>query len=140
VAPATRVTSLLLRIIVDAAPGGPVAPANAETAAAQAAGTALSPIRSCLPPGIPEALIRRRLMVWTRLFGGVISFELNGQRPQVAGRNRVTVTPSSPRASGGGSLFQVSADRVPDFDMVSSEMPRILPDEIEQRIKERFSS
>jgi hypothetical protein len=79
-------------------------------------------------------------MVWTGLFGGVISFELNGQRPQVAGRNQVTVTPSSPRASGGGSLFQVSADRVPDFGMVSSAMPRILPDEIEQRIKERFSS
>jgi hypothetical protein len=57
------------------------APPNAD---AQAAGTALSPIRSCLPPGIPEALIQRRLMVWTGLFA-VISFELNGQRPQVAG-------------------------------------------------------
>lgn len=61
-------------------------PANAETADAQAPGTALSPIRSCLPPGIPEALIQRGLMVWTALFG-VIWFELNGQRPQVAGRN-----------------------------------------------------
>ena len=61
-------------------------PANAETADAQVAGTALSPIRSCLPPGIPEALIQRRLMVWTGLFG-VISYELNGQRPQVTGRN-----------------------------------------------------
>ena len=59
-------------------------PANAETADAQAAGTALRPIRSCLPPGIPEALIQRGLMVWTGLFG-VISFELNGQRLQVAG-------------------------------------------------------
>jgi hypothetical protein len=67
VAPATRVTSLLLRIIVDAAPEGLVPPANAETADAQAAGTALSAIRSCLPPGIPEALIQRRLMVWTGL-------------------------------------------------------------------------
>ena len=59
-------------------------PANAGTADAQAAGTVLSPIRSCLPPGIPEALIQRGLMVWTALFG-VIWFELNGQRPQVAG-------------------------------------------------------
>jgi hypothetical protein len=76
---------------------------NAETADAQAAGTTLSPIRPCLPPGIPEALIQRGLKVWTGLFG-VISFELNGQRPQVAGRNPVTVTPSSPGASGAGSL------------------------------------
>jgi hypothetical protein len=74
---------------------------DAETADAQAAGTALSPIRPCLPPGIPEALIQRGLKVWTGLFG-VISFELNGQRPQAAGRN--PVTPSSPGASGAGSL------------------------------------
>jgi hypothetical protein len=78
--------SLLLRIIVEAPPGGRVPPANAETADAQAAGTALSPIRSCLPAGIPEALIQRELMVWTGLLG-VIWFELNGQRPQVVGRN-----------------------------------------------------
>ena len=115
-------------------PGGRVPPANAETADAQAAGTALSPIRSCLPPGIPEALIQRGLMVWTGLFG-VISFELNGQRPPVAGRKPVTVTPSSPSASSTGPLSQVSADRVPDLGMVSSEMPRVLPAEIEQRIR-----
>jgi len=99
-----------------------VPPANAETADAQAAGTALSPIRSCLPPGIPEALIQRGLMVWTGL-SGVISFQLSGQRPPVAGRKPVTVTPSSPSASGTGSVSQVSADRVPDLGMVSSEMP-----------------
>jgi len=40
--------------------------------------------------------------MWTGLFG-VISFELNAQRPQVAG-DPVTVTPSSPGASGAGSL------------------------------------
>jgi hypothetical protein len=52
-----------VQIIVDAAPERPV------------------------PPGIPEALIQRRLMVWTGLFG-VISYELNGQRPQVTGGTR----------------------------------------------------
>jgi hypothetical protein len=66
---------------------------------------------------------------------GVISSELNGQRPQAAGRNPVTVTPSSPSASGTGSLSWVPADRVPNPDMVASEVPRILPAEIEQELK-----
>jgi hypothetical protein len=57
-----------------------VPPANVETADAQT-GTALSPIRSRLPPGIPETLSQRGLMAWTALFG-VISFNLtpNGHR------------------------------------------------------------
>jgi hypothetical protein len=78
-------------------------------------------------------------MVWTSLFG-VISFELNGQRPQAAGRNPVTVAPYSPSASGTGSLSCVPADRVPDLDMVFSEMLRVLPSEIEQELKKGSSS
>jgi hypothetical protein len=89
------VTSLLLRIIVDAAPKGRRRPRTRRPRTPRRQGTALSPIRSCLPPGILETLIQRGLMVWTSLFG-VISFELNGQPPQAAGRNPVTVTPSSP--------------------------------------------
>ena len=40
--------------------------------------SALAPIRSYLPSGVPAPLVQRALMVWTNLFG-VISFELFGQ-------------------------------------------------------------
>lgn len=81
VAPATRVTTLLMWIIIDATAQGrvPVADQQADDATAAAA---LAPIRSYLPPGIPAPLIQRALMVWTGLFGAV-SFELYGQLHQV---------------------------------------------------------
>ena len=82
VPPATRVTTLLLTIIVDAATAGRVA--DADTQDAQALATPLAPIRSHLPPGVPAPLVQRALMVWTNLFG-VISFELYGQLHQVVG-------------------------------------------------------
>lgn len=75
VEPATRVPSLLLHIIVDAAPG----PAEADDPAVAAA---LAPIRSYLPPGLPTGLVQRAIMVWTGLFGA-ISFELYGHLHQV---------------------------------------------------------
>ncbi len=99
VRPATRVTALLLWIIVDATSTGRVAAADpqhtdAQDAGAQDAGAqdagdqpvaaALAPIRSHLPPGVPASLVQRALMVWTNLFG-VISFELYGQLHNVVG-------------------------------------------------------
>jgi hypothetical protein len=88
VPPATRVTTLLLTIIVDAATAGRVADAEAEaegeTQDARALATPLAPIRSHLPAGVPAPLVQRALMVWTNLFG-VISFELYGQLHQVVG-------------------------------------------------------
>ena len=83
VAPATRVTTLLVRIIIDATAQGRVPAADQQADDATAAG-ALTPIRSYLPPGIPAPVIQRALMVWTGLFG-VISFELYGQLHQVVG-------------------------------------------------------
>src|SRR5215470_13579273 len=68
VRPASRVTTLLLRIIVEAAATGRVpasdtqAPDDPEVGAAAAA---LAPIRSNLPPGVPAPLIQRGLMTWT---------------------------------------------------------------------------
>ena len=97
VQPATRVTALLLRIIVDATTAGRPQAADTQAADTQAAdtqaadiqmaravATALAPIRSHLPPEVPAPLVQRALMVWTNLFG-VISFELYGQLHQVVG-------------------------------------------------------
>jgi AcrR family transcriptional regulator len=91
VGPASRVTTLLMRILIDATTAGRIpasdtqAPEDPEvgpeicTAAA-----ALAPIRSYLPSGVPAPLIQRGLMTWTGLFG-VVSFELYGQLHQVVG-------------------------------------------------------
>jgi hypothetical protein len=97
-----RVTSLLLRIIVDAAPMAGAAREPGDRGR-PGVGDSAQPDPFCLPPGIPETLIQRGLMLWTGL-SGVISFEVNGQRPEVARRNPVTVTHSSPSTSGAGSL------------------------------------
>jgi AcrR family transcriptional regulator len=82
VAPATRVTSLLIWIIIDVTRASTADCRDEPDAEPVAA--ALGPIRSHLPPGIPVPLIQRALMVWTGLFG-VISFELYGQLHQVVG-------------------------------------------------------
>jgi len=113
VQPATRVTALLLWIIVDAVSSGRVTAADlqhadvqdaaahadlqhadvqdagaqdtgAQDTGAQPAAAALAPIRAHLPPGVPAPLVQRALMVWTNLFG-VISFELYGQLHNVVG-------------------------------------------------------
>ncbi len=87
VAPASRVTTLLMWIIIDAAAAGriPVTDTQAPADTAEdTAAAALAPIRSYLPPGIPAPVIQRALMVWTGLFG-VVSFELYGQLQEVVG-------------------------------------------------------
>jgi AcrR family transcriptional regulator len=78
VRPASRVITVLLRIIVEAAVAGRIPDADIRDAEAQPVADAVAPIRSYLPPGIPAPLVQRTLMVWTNLFG-VISFELFGQ-------------------------------------------------------------
>ncbi len=81
VQPATRVTALLLRIIVDATGAQDTGARHADD---QPVAAALAPIRSHLPPGVPASLVQRALMAWTNLFG-VISFELYGQLHNVVG-------------------------------------------------------
>ena len=83
VAPASRVTTRLMWIIIDAAEAGRIPAADLQ-APADATAAALAPIRSYLPPGIPAPFIQRALMAWTGLFG-VVSFELYGQLHQVVG-------------------------------------------------------
>ena len=83
VAPAVRVTTLLMWIIIDATATGRI-PADDTRAPEDAAAAALAPIRSYLPDGIPAPFVQRGLMVWTGLFG-VVSFELFGQLHQVVG-------------------------------------------------------
>ncbi|MGH3200099.1 MAG: TetR/AcrR family transcriptional regulator [Streptosporangiaceae bacterium] len=78
VRPASRVITLLLRIIVEATATGRIPDADIRDPEAQPVADAVAPIRSYLPPGIPAPLVQRTLMVWTNLFG-VISFELFGQ-------------------------------------------------------------
>jgi AcrR family transcriptional regulator len=81
VAPATRVTTLLMRIIIDGTSQDGVPAADLQADDATTAQT-LAPILSQLPPGIPAPLVQRALMVWTALFG-TVSFELYGQLHQV---------------------------------------------------------
>lgn len=78
VQPASRVTALLLRIIVDAAAAGRIPDADTRDPEPEPVAAALAPIRSYLPPDVPAPLVQRALMVWMNLFG-VISFELYGQ-------------------------------------------------------------
>jgi AcrR family transcriptional regulator len=84
VRPASRVTALLLGIVVEAALEGRIPDADMRDAEAQPVAAALAPIRSYLPPGVPAPLVQRALMVWTNLFG-VVSFELYGQLHSVVG-------------------------------------------------------
>jgi AcrR family transcriptional regulator len=75
IGPASRVSDLLVQILVDAAASGP---AVASTSGRESWRTALSPIRSSFPPAVPDDMIQMGLMTWSALFG-VISLELFGQ-------------------------------------------------------------
>ena len=77
IAPAARVSSVLLGILAAAA-AGPPTPAIAADGLPPGARTALAPARSTAGPGVPDALLQRGLMAWAALFG-TVSFELFGQ-------------------------------------------------------------
>lgn len=82
IAPATRVSVLLVRILVDAVVGGRLATGITQDEVPSDVEAALGPIRSFIPVEVPDALIQRGLMAWTALFG-TVSFELFGQLHQV---------------------------------------------------------
>jgi hypothetical protein len=82
IAPAARVSTVLLGILADAAgrltpaiPGDDVSPDNRK---------ALAPARSIVTPNVPDALLQRGLMAWAALFG-TVSFELFGQLHGIVG-------------------------------------------------------
>lgn len=115
VAPASRVSSLLVQILIEAvarqrptagsesgpAAGNDISPAtSSQTGAAtrngpaagnggpvaEAAHRALAPIREYIPADMPDAAIQVGLMVWAALFG-TVSFELFGQFHNVVGES-----------------------------------------------------
>jgi len=82
-APAARVSTVLLRILTDAA-AGPPTPATAADDLPPGAARALAPARSTAGPQVPGALLQRGLMAWAALFG-TVSSELFGQLHGIVG-------------------------------------------------------
>ncbi len=77
VAPATRVTTLLVAILVDAVGTGAYDRAAAPDVP-PAVHRALAPLRSAVPPQLADDLLVDGVMAWTAMVGAV-SFELFGQ-------------------------------------------------------------
>src|SRR5438874_3856333 len=82
IAPAARVSSVLLGILSDAA--GHLPPATAEDNVPSGGREALAPLRSIAGSGIPDVLLQRGLMALAALFG-TVSFELFGQLHGIVG-------------------------------------------------------
>jgi len=82
IAPAARVSSVLLGILADAA--GRSTPAIAGDDVPPDRRKALAPARSIVGPEVPDALLQRGLMAWAALFG-TVSFELFGQLYGIVG-------------------------------------------------------
>lgn len=84
IAPATRVSALLVRILVDATLEGRLAPVVAADVVDVKDHSALVPMREFIGVPLPDALIQRGLMAWAALYG-IVSFELFGQLHNVVG-------------------------------------------------------
>jgi AcrR family transcriptional regulator len=78
IGPASRVSTLLVQILIDATASGRIAPAPGRADQPARWRTALAPIRSAIPPDLPDDLMLAGLMVWSGLLGAV-SLELFGQ-------------------------------------------------------------
>ena len=83
IAPAARVSSVLLGILRDIA-AGRLTPASAEDDVPPGDREALAPARSVVGPEVPDALLHQGLMAWAALFG-TVSFELFGQLHGIIG-------------------------------------------------------
>jgi AcrR family transcriptional regulator len=85
IAPAARVSKVLLGILADAAAAAErLASAMMDDEVAPDARRALAPVRSLVPSKVPGALLQRGLMAWAALFG-TVSFELFGHLHHVVG-------------------------------------------------------
>jgi AcrR family transcriptional regulator len=82
IAPAARVSSVVLDILADAAEH--LRPAVAEDNVPSGDQEALAPLRSIAGPGVPDALLHRGLMALAALFG-IVSFEVFGQLHGIVG-------------------------------------------------------
>jgi AcrR family transcriptional regulator len=83
IAPAARVSSVLLGILRDIAAGRPT-PATAEDDVPPDDREALAPARSIVGPEVPDTLLHQGLMAWAALFG-TVTFELFGQLHGILG-------------------------------------------------------
>jgi AcrR family transcriptional regulator len=81
IAPAARVSNVLLGILADAA--GRLRPAIADDVP-PGDRKALAPARTTVPPEVSDALLHRGLMAWAALFG-TVSFELFGHLHGIVG-------------------------------------------------------
>jgi AcrR family transcriptional regulator len=84
IAPAARVSGVLLGILIDVGSAGRRTAAMAEDTVPPAGQKALEPARSLVGSEVPDALLQRGLMAWAALFG-TVSFELFGQLHGVVG-------------------------------------------------------
>jgi AcrR family transcriptional regulator len=82
IAPAARVSSVLLGILADAAERPTAAMAADDVP--PGGRKALAPTRSTVGPEVPDALLQRGLMAWAALFG-TVSFEVFGQLHGIVG-------------------------------------------------------
>jgi len=84
IAPASRVSLLLARMLIEAAESGQLTGVATSDAVPPMVSSALDPVRPFLPAPVPAGLLQVGLMVWTGLFG-MVSFELFGQLHNVVG-------------------------------------------------------
>ncbi len=78
IGPATRVSNLLVAILIDALESGRVSRRWTNEHTDPGVERATAPVRQSLPEGISASLIQRALMTWVGLYG-MVSFELFGQ-------------------------------------------------------------
>jgi hypothetical protein len=83
IGPASRVSVLLVQILLDASARGIAVPGG-DAEIGPECSAALAPVRAVFPPGISDAAIQAGLMAWSGLFG-TVSFELFGQFKNVIG-------------------------------------------------------
>jgi AcrR family transcriptional regulator len=84
IAPASRVSALLVQILIDAVASGLEVPPAGGGQVSPGCHAALAPMRAVLSPGLSDATLQAGLMVWAALFG-TVSFELFGQFHNVVG-------------------------------------------------------
>lgn len=84
IGPASRVSNLLVQILIEAVATSRTTPPATRPARWQ---VALSPVRAAIPADVPDEVILAGLMVWSALFGA-ISLELFGQFHNVVADDR----------------------------------------------------
>jgi AcrR family transcriptional regulator len=86
IGPASRVSNLLVQILIDAADRGLDVPAPTGRPPGAAGRAALAPIRAAFPAQVPDGAVQAGLMTWSALFG-LVSLELFGQFHNVIGED-----------------------------------------------------